>query len=277
MSDITYSTKSQGEQFPLSFNFLEELGEQATATVTATVLYGEDNAPELLLDGSPIVSESSVVQRIMGGEPGCVYRITCTVENSPISNKYSAFVVLAVLSDEPSLVIETGDGIEGANSYVGVEYLNAYHAARGNLQWLAASVTEQEAAALRAMAYIETLKYRGQKATVSQSCVFPRVGVVTRDRHEWPSDEVPEQVRMAQAEGAIRELITPGSLLPDWEVGKGPKRRERLGDMEEEWFKQHPDDGKYPFQIILRLLADFIIDPTEDSSKILYTFDVERT
>ena len=84
-------------------------------------------------------------------------------------------------------------------------------------------------------------------------------------------------VKQAQAEGALRELVSPGTLLPDWTPGKGPKRLEKLGDMEDEWFKQDPNEGKYPFQIILRLLADFIMDPTADTSKTLYVFDVERT
>lgn len=178
-----------------------------------------------------------------------------------------------------ALVVENGSGVTDANSYVDVAYLDAYHTARGNAGWLASGVTEAQKveAALRAMLYVETFRFRGQKAAVLQNCAFPRVGAVTRDGLEWPQNAVPEAVRQAQAEGALRELVSPGTLLPDWEPGKGPKRREKLGELEDEWFKQDPNDGKYPFQAILRLLADFILDPTADTSKILYVFDVERT
>jgi hypothetical protein len=174
------------------------------------------------------------------------------------------------------LVVEDGSGIAGANSYVSLTYLNEYHSIRGNTKWDDFLEEEKEAAAIRAMMYIETFRYRGTKLNVLHSCKFPRVGVVMRDGLEWPSTEVPEAVRQAQAEGALRELTSPGTLLPDWEPGKGPKRREKLGDMEDEWFKQDPNEGKYPFQSILRLLGDFIVDPTVDGSKVLYVFDVER-
>jgi hypothetical protein len=175
-----------------------------------------------------------------------------------------------------ALVVEDGSGIAGANSYASLTYLNEYHSIRGNTKWDDFLEEEKEAAAIRAMTYIETLKHRGQKVSVAQSCAYPRVGVVTRDGLAWPSNEVPEAYRMAQAEGALREAVKPGTLLPDWEPGKGPKRREKLGDMEDEWFKQDPNEGKYPFQSILRLLGDFIVDPTVDKSKTMYVFDVER-
>lgn len=176
-----------------------------------------------------------------------------------------------------ALIIETGAGVAGANSYVDLAYLKAYHLSRGRSAWDYYDDEEMEAAALRAMTYLETFRYKGQRVAVSQSCVFPRVGIIMRDGLEWPSTEVPEMVRAAQAEATQREIETPGTLLPDWEPGKGPKRREKLGDMEDEWFKQDPNEGKYPFQAVMRLLADFIIDPTADTSKSLYTFDIERT
>lgn len=175
-----------------------------------------------------------------------------------------------------ALVVENGSGVSGANSYVSLEYLNDYHTTRGNTKWDDFLDDEKEAAALRALTYIETFVYRGKKVDVLQACMFPRTGVIMRDGQEWPSTEVPEAVRQAQAEGALREAVSQGTLLPDWEPGKGPKRREKLGDLEDEWFKQDPNEGKYPFQSILRLLGDFIIDPTQDRSKSLYTFDVER-
>ena len=176
-----------------------------------------------------------------------------------------------------ALVVETGAGVVGANTYVDVSYLNDYHWSRSNSLWAASTDKAKEAAALRAMAYIETFRFKGQRVAVEQACNFPRTGIITRDGLEWPSTSVPAVVKQAQAEGALRELVSPGTLLPDWTPGKGPKRLEKLGDMEEEWFKQDPNEGKYPFQIILRLLADFIMDPTADTSKTLYVFDVERT
>ena len=176
-----------------------------------------------------------------------------------------------------ALVVEDGTGVNNAESYVTLEYLNAYHLARGNSKWDEYLDEEKEAAARRAMTYIETFRYKGQRVAVSQACAFPRTGLITRDGLEWPSSAIPAAVKQAQAEGALKEAVSPGTLLPDWEPGKGPKRREKLGELEDEWFKQDPKDGKYPFQAILRLLADFILDPTADTSKTLYVFDVERT
>lgn len=274
MPDIIYGPKSPEEEYSLPFDFSSMLGVLTQATVSVEVLFGTDPAPSSILSGAAVLAGKIASQRVTGGLPSCVYRIRCTASDGIDTQSLGA--LLSIDSEDPSLVVETGAGVAGANSYVDIPYLNSYHAARGNIEWMSKSVAEQEAAALRSMAYIETLKHRGQRASVAQSCAYPRVGVITRDGLEWPPNEVPEAYRMAQAEGALREAVKPGTLLPDWEPGKGPKRREKLGDMEDEWFKQDPNEGKYPFQSILRLLGDFIVDPTVDKSKTLYVFDVER-
>lgn len=275
MPDIICDPKRPGEEYPLSFNFSAELGTLTEATVTVDVLYGEDATPSAILSGTVTLSGTSALQRITGGVPGCVYGITCSATDATTST-YELRAVLSIVSDTPAMVPETGAGVEGSNTYADVDYLDVYHASRGNVAWLAYPVSEKEAAALRGMEYIETFKCRGQKVLVSQNCNWPRTGVITKDGLEWPVDKVPPVFLKAQAEAALREILNPGVLLPDWTPGKGPKRREKLGDMEDEWFKQDPNEGKYPFQSILRLLGDFIVDPTVDKSKTLYVFDVER-
>lgn len=50
-----------------------------------------------------------------------------------------------------ALVVEDGTGINGAESYVTLEYLNAYHSARGNSKWDDYLDEEKEAAALMPM------------------------------------------------------------------------------------------------------------------------------
>ena len=56
-----------------------------------------------------------------------------------------------------ALVVEDGTGIDGAESYVTLEYLNAYHLARGNSKWDNYLDEEKEAAALMPFCFRESI------------------------------------------------------------------------------------------------------------------------
>jgi uncharacterized linocin/CFP29 family protein len=75
-----------------------------------------------------------------------------------------------------AFTLEDGTGIAGANAYVTVAEVDAYHLDRFNPGWK--GDTEQlEAAIIRATDYVETRwrgKFRGQKASSTQGLSFPR-------------------------------------------------------------------------------------------------------
>lgn len=98
------------------------------------------------------------------------------------------------------LIIEDGTGLPDAQSYVDATTLSAYAASRG--ETLPATPEEQEALLLRAMDYLETLRYEGVRANESQALEWPRRGVML---FEWyvDSDKIPTRLQQAQMQLAI--------------------------------------------------------------------------
>lgn len=111
--------------------------------------------------------------------------------------------------------------------YGTVAEADAYHAERGNAGWTGGEATK-EIAMRRGSAYIDQA-YRSQ---------FPGWPTDDRDQElEWPrnwasdiygnsiaADEVPIEVKRASFEAALRELVEPGALQPDWSPSAQLKR-----------------------------------------------------
>jgi hypothetical protein len=122
-----------------------------------------------------------------------------------------------------ALIVEDGTGVTGANSYVSLEDVNEYHAARGNTAWADAASSPDEAregAIVRATQYIDA-KYRlrwpgTRKAGRSQRLEWPRSDATDIYGEVIADDSVPQEVADATAEAALREVTAPGSLMPDY-------------------------------------------------------------
>lgn len=98
---------------------------------------------------------------------------------------------------------------------VTVAEADAYALARGWADWTGAEPTKTSALR-RGQDYIANL-YNARWATT------------------WANDEAPEGVKMAIFEASRRELVNPGSLMPDYEVGKQVTReKSKVGPLEEE-------------------------------------------
>lgn len=136
-----------------------------------------------------------------------------------------------------SLIVEDGSIVENANAYVSLDDCSAYCSARG-LTFVSSPSTTGEEAIIRATAAIDAT-YRGR---------FPGYKVSGRDQSlEWPrgqaydyegllinGDEVPIEIVQATCEAAVRELATPGSMMPDLERG-GAIKRLKAGSAEIEY------------------------------------------
>jgi len=99
-----------------------------------------------------------------------------------------------------SLIVENGSIVPNADSYVAVADYEAWADARG-IEYDDAAVESQ---ILRAMDYIETLRFIGQKSTKNQSLQWPRVGVVV-DGYELDYNEIPQQLKRAVYESIKAE------------------------------------------------------------------------
>lgn len=136
-----------------------------------------------------------------------------------------------------ALVVETGAGISGANTFADVAYADAYFAASGETKW-AGEDAAKEAALVRAGRYFNGLRWKGDEVREGlQSMCWPRYGVPMQGGSGmtyygnlytagsvyaytacWPSNTVPEKVKQAQCEAALRYL-TGTDMLPDLERG----------------------------------------------------------
>lgn len=81
-----FSEKRPAEAVTITFKFARELPAGSTiapgAAVGVTVRKGTDATPQAMLAGSPSVSGTDVLARIMGGLAGVEYLLTCTATTS---------------------------------------------------------------------------------------------------------------------------------------------------------------------------------------------------
>lgn len=130
------------------------------------------------------------------------------------------------------LIVETGAGVPGANTFADAAFADAYFAASGESAWTG-EATVKEAALVRAGRYLNGLRWQGDKVDeVRQAMCWPRYNVPMQNASGmacagygyaygaggyyayWPSNEIPEAVKQAQCEAALRYL-TGTDMLPD--------------------------------------------------------------
>ena len=151
-----------------------------------------------------------------------------------------------------ALVIETGDGVPNANSYVSIVFATAYLTQRNRLTengYDTATEAVKEGALVSATEYIDTrwgTRFKGRRYKkfstkdtedsdeYSQSLEFPRVGL--SDRNGRVIEGVPVRLCFATVEYAVRAL--GGSLYSDPEVDESgrvvQRRASRVGPIQEE-------------------------------------------
>lgn len=100
-----------------------------------------------------------------------------------------------------TLVLEDGTGLEDSNTYVEYTDLEDYAEARG-ITTLPATQAELEALLVRAMDYIESLSFIGDKLTQEQALQWPRENV-SIDGFDVDEDVIPLLLKEAQMETAM--------------------------------------------------------------------------
>ena len=133
------------------------------------------------------------------------------------------------------MTLNTTPGAQDADSYVSVDDAAAYAAKKG-LSFPASPAEPAEQALRRATAWLDStyrIRFPGAATDVWQSLEWPRAGVIYRGQ---PLDEdvIPQQIKDATCEAAVREMAEPGSLAPDLERG-GAVKRLKAGSVEVEY------------------------------------------
>lgn len=99
-----------------------------------------------------------------------------------------------------------------------------YHAARGNTAWAAADDADLEIALLRGSEYVDFTfrdQFPGTKTGLrTQVREWPREWAFDTDGEAIGPTVIPIEVQNATYEAALRELASPGSLMPDVTLGR---------------------------------------------------------
>ncbi len=127
-----------------------------------------------------------------------------------------------------TIVKETGSGSATANSYVSEADLTAYIGQRGVT--LGGSNGTPSETLIKAMDYLESKTFRGDKYTKAQALQWPRLNV-SLDGYDVNVDEIPQLLQDSQLEIAIS--IDAGTNPMANEVRE--TKREKVGDIEVEY------------------------------------------
>lgn len=153
--------------------------------------------------------------------------------------------------------------------YGSVTAADAYHQARANAAWAGDDAAKQ-AALIRASAYIDG-KYQFQNACGrweslfsgvktggrAQTLQWPRTGATDNEGSTIPPDEVPVEIEQATYEAALREIVTPGSLSPDY-VASGAIKRQKLDVLEIEYQAASTATGGVPTRPVITVVDELV-------------------
>jgi len=138
------------------------------------------------------------------------------------------------ISPSASFVVEDGTGKTDANSYCSVADADTYHVTyTGSAVWSAAQAADKERGLIAATQYLDIQfgqRYRGTRKSVSQALGWPRYNAEDDDDYDIDSDSLPQKLKDACAELALRVVsgddllgtqTSPGSVVSE-SVTVGP-------------------------------------------------------
>lgn len=151
------------------------------------------------------------------------------------------------------LIVENGTGLSNADSYIDVDYADAYFLKRGITQW--ATLTNKESLIIRSMDYVENnYSYKGTKLVSTQSLQFPRV---------IDGETVfPVALKNAVCELALKS--NDEDLLADTDK---TTIREKVGALEIEYDPNQ--DNVKSFNYVNKLLAPYLVSISSFSYSII--------
>lgn len=152
--------------------------------------------------------------------------------------------------------------------YGTVAAADAYHAARANSAW-AGTEQAKQAALIRASAYIDG-KYQQQNSCGrwesmfsgvktggrTQELQWPRTGATDNEGAAILSTEVPAEIERATYEAALREIVAPGSLSPDYVASEAIKRQKV--DVLEIEYQAPSDSGAVPTRPVITVVDELV-------------------
>ena len=178
-----------------------------------------------------------------------------------------------------AFIVEDGTNVADANSYVTVEYADAYLAFKSNdTAWQEQdTVDKQDYLCWATRLLDQRANFEGRPTyrsdTVAQALRWPRTGVLDRDGFLLAPDAIPAPIKAATVEIAwhlFSQQVDP-SLLSS--MGQGALKRVKADVVEVEYFTNIDTVSPFPLGInhILWPLGSLSISGTSNAVRILKT------
>jgi hypothetical protein len=138
-----------------------------------------------------------------------------------------------------AITIEDGTGLANADSYLSVADADSYHAKHGNsLDWEQKRDNPTKEEALRiATQYLDLVylgRWRGRQSSREQALSWPRAFVVDEEGFGRDSNVLPQELKDATAELALKQLTESGGLIPDIDTNRSiSTKRVKVGPIEQ--------------------------------------------
>jgi hypothetical protein len=164
-------------------------------------------------------------------------------------------------------LVEDGTGLPNSNSYESVAEFNDYCSLRGLEITANYNDTDKQRALIKATEYIDLVKnFKGRRLLSTQALKFPRAYLKDPEFCGVYIEGIPSKLKYALSEYAYRELVNPGSLIPDPETDASglqvQSSFEKVGPIEEKkTYLGSSVKTVKPFPKADKYLVDYV-DPT---------------
>ena len=159
------------------------------------------------------------------------------------------------------LVVETGQGIPGANSYIDIADVEQQLPSGQLSKWNELSADERIDRLIAASLFIDSaFNWAGRRRTLEQGLSWPRTGIAFQG-HRVPDDSIPLQIKRATV--MAMGLIMSEGLDIFRQTGEAQVKREKIGPMETEYFEALKVQFEYSseYSDINNILRGFFVRP----------------
>ncbi len=159
------------------------------------------------------------------------------------------------------MALDTASGAATADSYATLVEANIYHTDRGNLAWTGGDALKENALR-RATVWVD-INYRTRFSGArtndrDQALEWPRINAYDAANVFIVDTEIPIEIKHAQMEAALRELVAVGSLSPDYTASEQLKSLDVFQVVKREFFGGGESAVKPVLHIVNGILAGLI-------------------
>ena len=166
-----------------------------------------------------------------------------------------------------ALIVEDGTGKTNSESYASVADADSYFTGRtGATTWAGAADTAAKEKALRdATDYLEeryNMRWLGRKTHETQALSWPRAYLTTYDGFSIESTEMPEKIKRACMEMAVRALSE--DILPDISAGQNDiiEESSSVGNLSKTTRYSGTKNTLKTYRVVTMLVREYVLGQT---------------